>query len=109
MMSRRGKSLLLSAASELSVVSGNLMKSGRDLRGYVQDAQRAVRDRVTLPSGYRLIWTSQYEHLARAEERLKLVVPVTSGIILFATLSQLRFAGEIADRAPVRPRPQASQ
>ncbi len=74
--------MLLSAASELSVVSVNLMKSGRDLSGYVQDAQRAVRDRVTLPSGYRLIWTSQYEHLARAEERLKLVVPVTSGIIL---------------------------
>jgi len=56
--------------------------SGRDLRGYVQDAQRAVRDRVTLPSGYRLIWTGQYEHLVRAEERLKLVVPVTIGIIL---------------------------
>jgi Cu(I)/Ag(I) efflux system membrane protein CusA/SilA len=56
--------------------------SGRDLRGYVQDAQRAVRDRVTLPSGYRLIWTGQYEHLVRAEERLKLVVPITIGIIL---------------------------
>jgi Cu(I)/Ag(I) efflux system membrane protein CusA/SilA len=56
--------------------------SGRDLRGYVQDAQRAVRDRVALPPGYRLIWTGQYEHLMRAEERLKLVVPVTIGIIL---------------------------
>jgi Cu(I)/Ag(I) efflux system membrane protein CusA/SilA len=56
--------------------------SDRDLRGYVQDAQRAVRDRVTLPPGYRLIWTGQYEHLVRAEERLKLVVPVTIGIIL---------------------------
>ena len=56
--------------------------SGRDLRGYVEDAQRAVRDRVTLPSGYRLVWAGQYEHLVRAEERLKLVVPVTIGIIL---------------------------
>jgi Cu(I)/Ag(I) efflux system membrane protein CusA/SilA len=37
---------------------------------------------VTLPAGYRLIWTGQYEHLMRAEERLKLVVPVTIGIIL---------------------------
>jgi len=37
---------------------------------------------VTLPSGYRLIWTGQYEHLVRAEERLKLVVPVTIAIIL---------------------------
>src|SRR4029077_16356811 len=41
-----------------------------------------VRERVTLPAGYRLIWTGQYEHLMRAEERLKLVVPVTIGIIL---------------------------
>ncbi|HBY64752.1 MAG TPA: hypothetical protein DEH78_33455 [Solibacterales bacterium] len=56
--------------------------SGRDLRGYVQDAQRAVREKVTIPSGYRLIWTGQYEHLVRAEERLKLVVPVTLAVIL---------------------------
>ncbi len=56
--------------------------SGRDLRGYVEDAQRAVRERVLLPAGYRLIWAGQYEHLVRAEERLKLVVPVTIGIIL---------------------------
>jgi Cu(I)/Ag(I) efflux system membrane protein CusA/SilA len=56
--------------------------SGRDLRSYVQDAQRAVRDRVTVPPGYRLVWTGQYEHLIRAEERLKLVVPVTLALIL---------------------------
>jgi len=56
--------------------------NGRDLRGYVQDARRAVQDRVTLPPGYRLVWTGQYEHLVRAEERLKLVVPLTLGIIL---------------------------
>jgi Cu(I)/Ag(I) efflux system membrane protein CusA/SilA len=56
--------------------------SGRDLRGYVEDAQRAVRDRVVLPAGYRLVWAGQYEQLVRAEERLKLVVPVTIGIIL---------------------------
>jgi copper/silver efflux system protein len=56
--------------------------SGRDLRSYVEDAQRAVGAQVTLPPGYRLIWTGQYEHLVRAEERLKLVVPVTIAIIL---------------------------
>ena len=55
--------------------------SGRDLRSYVEDAQRAVRDRVTLPPGYRLMWAGQYEHLVRAEERLKLVVPGTIAII----------------------------
>lgn len=41
-----------------------------------------MRDRVTLPPGYRLVWAGQYEHLVRAEERLKLVVPVTLVLIL---------------------------
>ena len=73
-----------SIADEAGALAGlvSVAVSGRDLRGYVEDAQRAVRERVTLPSGYRLIWTGQYEHLVRAEERLKLVVPVTIGIIL---------------------------
>ena len=73
-----------SIADEAGALAGlvSVAVSGRDLRGYVEDAQRAVRDRVTLPPGYRLIWTGQYEHLVRAEERLKLVIPVTIGIIL---------------------------
>ncbi|MBX9639427.1 MAG: CusA/CzcA family heavy metal efflux RND transporter, partial [Mycobacteriaceae bacterium] len=73
-----------SIADEAGALAGlvSVAVSGRDLRGYVQDAQRAVRDRVTIPPGYRLIWTGQYEHLVRAEARLKLVVPVTIGIIL---------------------------
>jgi len=73
-----------SIADEAGALAGlvSVAVSGRDLRGYVQDAQRAVRDRVTLPPGYRLVWAGQYEHLVRAEERLKLVVPVTLALIL---------------------------
>jgi Cu(I)/Ag(I) efflux system membrane protein CusA/SilA len=56
--------------------------SGRDLRGYVEDAQRNVQQQITLPPGYTLKWSGQYEHLVRAEERLKLVVPVTLAVIL---------------------------
>jgi len=73
-----------SIADEGGALAGlvSVAVSGRDLRGYVQDAQRAVQELVTLPPGYRLIWTGQYEHLVRAEERLKLVVPVTLALIL---------------------------
>ena len=73
-----------SIADEAGSLAGlvSVSVSGRDLRSYVQDAQRAVHELVTLPSGYRLIWTGQYEHLVRAEERLKLVVPVTLAVIL---------------------------
>jgi Cu(I)/Ag(I) efflux system membrane protein CusA/SilA len=73
-----------SIADEAGALAGlvSVAVSGRDLRGYVEDAQRAVRQRITLPAGYSLQWTGQYEHLVRAEERLKLVVPVTLGLIL---------------------------
>ena len=73
-----------SISDEAGVLVGlvSVSVSGRDLRGYVEDAQRVVRERVTLPPGYRLVWAGQYEHLVRAEERLRLVVPVTIGIIL---------------------------
>ncbi|MEO5955748.1 MAG: efflux RND transporter permease subunit, partial [Nitrospiraceae bacterium] len=73
-----------SIADEAGALAGlvSVAVSGRDLRGYVHDAQRAVQNRVTLPPGYRLVWTGQYEHLVRAEERLKLVVPVTLALIL---------------------------
>jgi Cu(I)/Ag(I) efflux system membrane protein CusA/SilA len=73
-----------SIADEAGSLAGLVSVSvgGRDLRGYVHDAQRAVQDRVTLPPGYRLVWSGQYEHLVRAEERLKLVVPVTLAVIL---------------------------
>jgi Cu(I)/Ag(I) efflux system membrane protein CusA/SilA len=55
---------------------------GRDLRGYVEEAKRVVSQRITLPPGYSLLWTGQYEHLVRAEERLKLIGPLTLALIL---------------------------
>jgi len=55
--------------------------TGRDLGGYVADAQKAVAAAVTLPPGYTLGWSGQFEYLQRAEARMKIVVPVTLLII----------------------------
>ncbi|MGH9259039.1 MAG: efflux RND transporter permease subunit, partial [Acidimicrobiales bacterium] len=54
---------------------------GRDLGGYVRDAQRVVAARLTLPPGYRLTWSGQFEFMERVRQKLKLVVPLTLGII----------------------------
>ena len=53
----------------------------RDLGSYVTDAQRAVQARVAFPPGTYVMWSGQYEYLARAAARLKIVVPVTLAII----------------------------
>ncbi len=49
----------------------------RDLGGYVEEARRAVAERVTFPTGYFATWSGQFEYLERAEARLKIVVPAT--------------------------------
>ncbi|MBN8943494.1 MAG: efflux RND transporter permease subunit [Rhizobiales bacterium] len=53
----------------------------RDLGGYVADAQAAVKEGVRFPPGAYVIWSGQYEYLARATARLQVVVPVTLMII----------------------------
>ena len=50
---------------------------GRDLGGYVNEARKAVAEQVTLPAGYHIEWSGQFEYLQRAADRLKTVVPVT--------------------------------
>jgi len=58
---------------------------GRDLGGYVNEAQRMVASDVTMPAGYHIEWSGQFEYLERAKARLSVVVPVTL-IIIFVLL-----------------------
>ena len=55
--------------------------AGRDLGGYVAEAQAAVANEVKLPPGTYVAWSGQFEYLERAEARLKIVVPVTLLVI----------------------------
>jgi copper/silver efflux system protein len=54
---------------------------GRDLRSVVNDMQAAVGKLVTLPPGYSVSWSGQFEYLERATQRLKMVVPATLAVI----------------------------
>jgi Cu(I)/Ag(I) efflux system membrane protein CusA/SilA len=55
--------------------------TGIDVGRYVAQAKRAVGEAVRLPEGYSLVWSGQYEYMARAAQRLRLVIPLTIFII----------------------------
>ncbi|MBI4396578.1 MAG: efflux RND transporter permease subunit, partial [Elusimicrobia bacterium] len=55
--------------------------TGRDVGGYVIEAKKAVSGKLTLPTGYSLVWSGQYENMLRVRERLKIVVPITIFLI----------------------------
>ena len=56
---------------------------GRDIGGFVTDAANQVGRAVTLPAGYTIQWSGQYEYLQRAAAKLKIVLPATVSVILF--------------------------
>jgi Cu(I)/Ag(I) efflux system membrane protein CusA/SilA len=58
---------------------------GRPLSAAVRDMQQAVAREVRLPAGYALSWSGQFEFLARAVAKLKIVVPATL-LIIFVLL-----------------------
>jgi len=51
--------------------------AGRDVGGYVEEAKQVVARRVSIPTGYAVQWSGQYENMMRVKERLKIVVPIT--------------------------------
>ncbi|MGZ5555648.1 MAG: efflux RND transporter permease subunit [Candidatus Aminicenantales bacterium] len=55
--------------------------TGRDLGSYVADAKKIVSEKLTLPAGYSLQWSGQYENMLRVKKRLKVVIPLTIFII----------------------------
>ena len=60
---------------------------GRDLAGAVEDAQRQVAAKVTLPAGYRIVWGGEYEEYTASRSQLAIVLPLTIAgifILLFA-------------------------
>ena len=96
----RGQRLLLGDVADLRITDGPpMLRSenarlsgwvyvdirGRDLRGAVQDMQRAVAKDVVLPPGYSISWSGQFEFLERATAKLKIAVPFTL-LIIFVLL-----------------------
>lgn len=66
---------------------------GRDVKSVVEEIRTKVESQVDLPSGYYIRYGGAFENLERAEERLKVVVPIALGLIfllIFFALKSLK-------------------
>jgi Cu(I)/Ag(I) efflux system membrane protein CusA/SilA len=104
----RGETLTLGSVATVQIADGppmikseNARPNGwiyvdirnRDLGGYVEEARKAVAERVILPPGYSVTWSGQFEYLERAAKRLRVVVPFTLAIIFVLLYLTFRNAG----------------
>ena len=71
---------------------------GRDLAGFVSEAQSQIAKELELPQGYTLQWGGQFENMERAMARLMVIIPLTILAIyflLFMLFKSLKLAGLI--------------
>ena len=55
--------------------------STSDIGGYVAKAKQVLNEQVTVPAGYTITWSGQFEYMERAAARLSIVAPATLLII----------------------------
>ena len=71
-------------------VFADIDQAQRDLGSWVDDAKALVASGLTLPAGYRLQWTGQYEFLAEMEARLRYVIPLTLVLVIVLLFLSMR-------------------
>ncbi|HNU09393.1 MAG TPA: efflux RND transporter permease subunit, partial [Pyrinomonadaceae bacterium] len=74
-------------SSENGLLRGTVLLNvrGRDVGSFVEDAKKAIASQISLPAGYYMTWSGQYENQQRARARLMVVVPVVL-IVIFGLL-----------------------
>ncbi|HEV7693847.1 MAG TPA: CusA/CzcA family heavy metal efflux RND transporter, partial [Hyphomonadaceae bacterium] len=84
------------------VVQANVR--GRDLGGFVADAQRRVAAETTAPPGGWMDWGGQFENLERASQRLAIILPLVFlliGVLLFLALGSITEAALVFAGVPL--------
>ncbi len=93
--------------SENALLRGTLLFNvrDRDLGSTVSDAKKRLEEAVKkLPNGYYLDWSGQYENQVRAQDRLKIIIPIVLVIImliLYFTFHTFREAAIVLTAVPV--------
>ncbi len=54
---------------------------GMDLGTYVSQAKTLVDENITLPTGYSLVWSGQFEYMEKARKTLNIIIPATLVLI----------------------------
>jgi cobalt-zinc-cadmium resistance protein CzcA len=76
---------------------------GRDVDGFVREAQAKINQQIQLPSGYWIEWGGAFENQQRAMQRLAIIVPLTIFLIfvlLYTAFNSVRYAALIISNVP---------
>lgn len=76
----------------------------RDIQTVVAEGRQKLAAQLRLPPGYQLSWGGSFESMERAMKRLRIIVPITIGLIfilLVASFNSVRYAALIILNLPL--------
>ena len=76
---------------------------GRDVDGFVQEANGAIEQQIELPPGYWIEWGGAFENQQRALARLSVIVPLTIFfifVLLYTAFNSVKYATMIIANVP---------
>lgn len=76
---------------------------GRDVDGFVRDADAAIENQIELPPGYWIEWGGAFENQQRALARLSVIVPMTIFfifVLLYTAFNSMKYATLIIANVP---------
>src|SRR5438094_311415 len=94
---------MIGSENGLLVVTVLLNVRGRDVGSFVEEARRAIAERVALPQRSYVEWSGQYENERRARERLQIVIPIVlivMMVLLYLTYRSVLDAAQILLAVP---------
>jgi len=76
---------------------------GRDVDGFVREANAAIKQKVDMPPGYWIEWGGAFENQQRALQRLSIIVPMTIFfifVLLYTAFNSVKYATLIIANVP---------
>ncbi len=76
---------------------------GRDVDGFVKDANAAIQEKIDMPPGYWIEWGGAFENQQRALQRLSIIVPLTIFfifVLLYTAFNSVKYATLIIANVP---------
>jgi cobalt-zinc-cadmium resistance protein CzcA len=87
--------------SRYIVIQANVV--GRDIGGFVSEAQQKIAQKIKVPQEYYMDWGGQFENQRRAMRTLSIVVPITIFLIfvlLYTAFNSVKYALLIISNVP---------
>ena len=67
---------------------------GRDVASFVEEADRLIKEKVNMPTGYYIGWAGDFKNMKEATEKLMVIIPITILLVILLLFTAFNSLGK---------------